>query len=67
MFKILCKVRMDIFLVWHNLQRYSPSHSPEPNKNKNKLKKKKRYSVRSEYLRVNKLGSGPGDRDGEYM
>ena len=33
------KVRMDIFLVGHNLQRYSPSHPLEPNKNKNKFKK----------------------------
>ena len=33
------KVRMDIFLVGHNLKRYSSSHPLEPNKNKNKLKK----------------------------
>ena len=30
------KVRMDIFLVRHNLQRYFPTHPPEPYKIKNK-------------------------------
>jgi len=37
------KVRMDIFLVGHNLQRYSPSHPLEPNKNKNKNMNLKTY------------------------
>ena len=36
------KVRMDIFLVGHDLQRYSPSNPLEPNTNKNKFKKKKK-------------------------
>ena len=30
------KVRMDIFLVRHNLQRYFPTHPVEPYKIKNK-------------------------------
>ena len=36
------KIRMDISLVGHNLQRSFPTHPLWPNKNKNKFKRKKK-------------------------
>ena len=46
------KVRMDIFLMGHNLQRYSPSHPLEPSKNKNKQKTmEKRWLIQSVILK----------------
>ena len=48
------KVRMDIFLVGHNLQRYSPSHPLEPNKNKNKFKKNRTGHGTTDWFQIEK-------------
>ena len=41
------KIRMDISLVGHNLQRSFPTHPLWPNKNKNKFKRKKKGRIDS--------------------